>query len=37
MLREKIKEMLDVFDSFGITENNQRIIIADGVNFDFTW
>lgn len=37
MLRDEVIEMLDIFDEYQIPEDNQRKIISNGVDFDFTY
>ena len=36
-LREELNEMLDVFESYGISEEKQRYIINEGVYFCFSY
>lgn len=37
MLRKEILFALDVYDSYGITEDEQRRILKKGIYFDFTY
>lgn len=36
MLRDELLEMIELFDLYNITEENQRRIIENGIYFDFT-
>lgn len=37
MLREQVAEILDIFDKFGIPEDEQRRLFEHGLYFDFTY
>lgn len=37
MLREEINHVLDIFDSYQMTEEQQKRVLLHGIDFDFTW
>ena len=37
MVKEEILEILELFDQYKITEENQRIIIEEGLHLNFTF